>query len=222
MFEKVEASIRRERQTQLWCRPASPKFSTRPTMCWSRSGRKILSRGSSATSGVDFDKWEMPIVDKTTFQSTHPKVFFGGDAAFGPENVITAVAHGHQAAISIDLLCNGEDLLTKRLDPMVNLVSQKMGIHEWAYDSEIDDTTALRRAAGAENNDARSIASRRSSLASTRSPVTRKPSAALTAMCRRSSTTPKCIECDACVDICPTSCITFTAERRRTRAARHD
>ena len=74
--------------------------------------------------GVEFDKWEMPVVDKTTFQSTHPKVFFGGDAAFGPENVITAVAHGHQAAVSIDLLCNGEDLLTNRLIPMVNLVTQ--------------------------------------------------------------------------------------------------
>ena len=93
--------------------------------------------------GVDFDKWEMPIVDKTTFQSTHPKVFFGGDAAFGPENVITAVAHGHQAAVSIDLLCNGKNLLTNRLNPMVNLVSQKMGIHEWAYDSEIDEYDRL-------------------------------------------------------------------------------
>src|SRR6187551_1774682 len=71
--------------------------------------------------GVDFDKWEMPIVDKTTFQSTHPKVFFGGDAAFGPENVITAVAHGHQAAVSIDLLCNGKNLIKERLAPHVNL-----------------------------------------------------------------------------------------------------
>ncbi|MFN0140471.1 MAG: FAD-dependent oxidoreductase, partial [Pyrinomonadaceae bacterium] len=93
--------------------------------------------------GVDFDKWEMPVVDKTTFQSTHPKVFFGGDAAFGPENVITAVAHGHQAAVSIDLLCHKKNLLTERLDPMVNLVSQKMGIHEWAYDSEIDEYDRL-------------------------------------------------------------------------------
>src|SRR6476646_9516554 len=87
--------------------------------------------------GLDFDKWEMPVVDKTTFQSTHPKVFFGGDAAFGPENVITAVAHGHQAAVSIDLICKGDDI-NERLDPFVNLVSQKMGIHEWAYDSEVE------------------------------------------------------------------------------------
>ncbi|MGQ0541602.1 MAG: FAD-dependent oxidoreductase, partial [Blastocatellia bacterium] len=93
--------------------------------------------------GIEFDKWEMPVVDKTTFQSTHPKVFFGGDAAFGPENVITAVAHGHQAAVSIDLLCNGKNLFTERLHPMVNLVSQKMGIHEWAYDSAIDEYDRL-------------------------------------------------------------------------------
>ena len=72
--------------------------------------------------GVDFDKWEMPVVDKTTFQSTHPKVFFGGDAAFGPENVITAVAHGHQAAVSIDLLCKRQESSTNRLPPIVNLV----------------------------------------------------------------------------------------------------
>ena len=60
--------------------------------------------------GVEFGEWDMPVVDKTTFQTTHPKVFIGGDAAFGPENIITAVAHGHQAAISIDLLCKGEDI----------------------------------------------------------------------------------------------------------------
>jgi formate dehydrogenase (NADP+) beta subunit len=86
--------------------------------------------------GIEFDEWEVPVLDKMTFRSTHPKVFFGGDAAFGPENVITAVAHGHQAAVSIDLLCKGEDLYN-RLPPMVNLHSQKMGIHEWAYDSDV-------------------------------------------------------------------------------------
>ncbi len=71
----------------------------------------------------------MPTVDEVTFKCSHPKVFFGGDAAWGPKNVITAVAHGHQAAVSIDLLCKGEDLVKNRLDPKVNLVSQKMGIH---------------------------------------------------------------------------------------------
>src|SRR5215472_12219482 len=82
--------------------------------------------------GLQFDKWNMPVVDKVTMQSTLPGVFFGGDAAFGPKNIIWAVAHGHDAAISIDLLCQGKDV-TSRPPPMVNLSSQKMGIHEWSY-----------------------------------------------------------------------------------------
>ena len=85
---------------------------------------------------MEFDKWDMPVVDATTFQSTIPNVFFGGDAAFGPKNVITAVAQAHQAAISIDLFCQGK-ALTERPHPMTNLVSQKMGIHEWAYDNDV-------------------------------------------------------------------------------------
>src|SRR5690625_2796016 len=84
--------------------------------------------------GIQFDEWDMPVVSRETFQSTNPKVFFGGDAAFGPENIITAVAHGHQAAVSIDLFCRGEDV-ANRLPPTVSLLSQKMGVHEWSYDS---------------------------------------------------------------------------------------
>src|SRR5471032_2746336 len=87
-------------------------------------------------TGVEFDQWDMPKVSTTTFQSTNPKVFFGGDAAFGPKNIIWAVAHGHDAAISIDLLCQGKDV-GQRPPPMVNLSSQKMGIHEWSYDNDI-------------------------------------------------------------------------------------
>lgn len=85
--------------------------------------------------GIEFDEWNMPKVDQKTFVSTHPKVFFGGDAAWGPKNVITAVAHGHQAAISMDLMCKAKDMANDRPAPYVNLVSQKMGIHEWSYDS---------------------------------------------------------------------------------------
>ena len=88
--------------------------------------------------GLEFDKWDMPKVDPVTMQSTHPKIFFGGDAAFGPKNIIWAVAHGHDAAISIDLLCQGKDV-AKRPPPMVNLSSQKMGIHEWSYDNDISN-----------------------------------------------------------------------------------
>ena len=88
--------------------------------------------------GLEFDKWDMPKVDPVTMQSTNPKVFFGGDAAFGPKNIIWAVAHGHDAAISIDLVCQGKDV-TDRPPPMVNLSSQKMGIHEWSYDNDISN-----------------------------------------------------------------------------------
>ena len=158
--------------------------------------------------GVEFGEWDMPVVDKTTFASTHERVFFGGDAAFGPENIITAVAHGHQAAISIDLLCKGEDI-NNRLNPFVNLHSQKMGIHEWAYDSEIA-------------HDPRFIvpqADKKITLKDRKQEVElgfdlktafKEAERCLNCDVQTVFTESKCIECDACVDICPTSCITFT------------
>src|SRR5690606_37290279 len=87
--------------------------------------------------GIEFDQWEMPAVDRITFQSSNPRVFFGGDAAFGPENIITAVAHGHQAAVSIDRFCRGENVAERPL-PGTTLITQKMGIHEWSYDSSVE------------------------------------------------------------------------------------
>ena len=87
--------------------------------------------------GIEFDEWDMPKVDEQTMVSTNPKVFFGGDAAFGPKNIIWAVAHGHEAAVSIDKMLNGEDIADRPL-PAVELISQKMGIHEWSYDNEIE------------------------------------------------------------------------------------
>jgi formate dehydrogenase (NADP+) beta subunit len=159
--------------------------------------------------GVEFDQWEMPVVDRVTFQSTHPKIFFGGDAAFGPENIITAVAHGHQAAISIDLLCRGENLLN-RPAPFVNLQSQKMGIHEWAYDSEVaHDPRYL--VPQADKKITLSNRKQEVELGFDRLTAFKEAQRCLNCDVQTVFTESKCIECDACVDICPTSCITFTA-----------
>jgi len=163
------------------------------------------------TVGVDFDKWEMPVVDKTTFQSTNPRVFFGGDAAFGPENVITAVAHGHQAAVSIDLFCNGKNLLTERLHPMTNLISQKMGIHEWAFDSTIDEYDRL---VVPQADKSVTLRDRKKEVELGFDPLAGYEEAKRCLNCDVQTVfeAPKCIECDACVDICPTACITFTTD----------
>ncbi len=158
-------------------------------------------------AGLEFDQWDMPVVDELTMASTNPKVFFGGDAAFGPKNIIWAVAHGHQAAISIHQFCQNEDVRT-RPPPLVNLMSQKMGIHEWSYDNDIsldlrfkvphrdkaialrdikaevelgfDDKLAFAEAQRCLNCDVQTVFS-----------------------------DALCIECDACVDICPVDCISF-------------
>jgi formate dehydrogenase beta subunit len=159
-------------------------------------------------AGIEFDQWDMPVVDEVTMGSTNPRVFFGGDAAFGPKNIIWAVAHGHQAAISIHKLCQGDDI-RDRPPPMVNLASQKMGIHEWSYDNDVsldlrfkvphrdkqialkdikaevelgfDDKLAFAEAQRCLNCDVQTV-----------------------------FTDALCIECDACVDICPVDCISFT------------
>src|SRR6185436_2730070 len=91
-------------------------------------------------SGIDFDKWGLPVLDKVTFQSSVKNVFFGGDSAFGPKNIIWAVAHGHDAAVSIDKMINKEDLADRPM-PGMSMMSQKMGIHEWSYDNEIANDT---------------------------------------------------------------------------------
>ncbi|TND08208.1 MAG: FAD-dependent pyridine nucleotide-disulfide oxidoreductase [Bacteroidetes bacterium] len=158
--------------------------------------------------GIEFDKWDMPVVNETTFCSTNPKVFFGGDAAFGPKNVITAVAHGHQAAVSIDLHCKGEDL-NKRLSPFVNLVSQKMGIHEWSYDSAVVEDV---RYVVPQADKKVTLKDRKKEVELGFDGLTGFKEAQRCLNCDMQTvfSESKCIECDACVDICPTACITFT------------
>jgi NADPH-dependent glutamate synthase beta subunit-like oxidoreductase len=158
--------------------------------------------------GIQFGKWDLPVLDKTTFQSTLPKVFFGGDAAFGPENVITAVAQGHQAAISIDNFCNDIDVYD-RPPPMTNLMSQKMGIHEWTYDNGI--TTDERYAVPHEDN-AVALKDRKIEVELGFDFPTGFQEAMRCLNCDVQTVFDEklCIECDACVDVCPTDCITFT------------
>ena len=156
----------------------------------------------------------MPVVDKHTFQSTNPKVFFGGDAAFGPENVITAVAHGHQAAISIDLFLNGKSV-TDRLPPTTNLVSQKMGVHEWSYDNGV---TSDVRYVVPHADVKKSLKDRKLEVELGFDAATAFAEAQRCLNCDAQTVfnESKCIECDACVDICPTTCITFTEPEEET------
>ena len=159
--------------------------------------------------GIEFGKWDLPVLNKLSFQSTLPHVFFGGDAAFGPENVITAVAHGHQAAISIDLYLHGKDVLLDRPDPMTNLVSQKMGIHEWTYDSGV--VADLRYQVPHEDKTI-SLVDRKIEveLGFDQKAGFKEAQRCFNCDVQTVFTTDRCIECDACVDVCPTSCITFT------------
>ncbi|WP_456617945.1 FAD-dependent oxidoreductase [Bradyrhizobium sp. P5_C12] len=158
--------------------------------------------------GIEFDKWHMPKVDPKTFVSTNPKVFFGGDAAFGPKNIIWAVAQGHDAALSIHKLLSGEDI-TERPLPEVHVSSQKMGIHEWSYDNDIsvdkrfkvphrDKVIALK--------DIRTEVELGYDVKLALGEAHR----CLNCDVQTVFSTSLCIECDACVDICPMDCITFT------------
>ncbi|HEY8385257.1 MAG TPA: 4Fe-4S dicluster domain-containing protein, partial [Porticoccaceae bacterium] len=157
--------------------------------------------------GIVFDKWGMPQLDRETFQSTNPKVFFGGDAAFGPENIITAVAHGHQAAISIDLFCRGEKV-TKRPAPGTSLISQKMGVHEWSYDNHVDDDRRY-KVPLAEKELALSDRKLEVELGFDVATAYREAMRCLNCDVQTVFSDSRCIECDACVDICPTDCINF-------------
>jgi ferredoxin len=158
--------------------------------------------------GIEFDRWDMPKVDPKTMQSTLPNIFFGGDAAFGPKNIIWAVAHGHDAAISIDKLCQGEDV-ADRPPPGVTLVSQKMGIHEWSYDNDISNDLRYKvplRDIAVALKDIRTEVE----LGYDDKLAYLEAERCLNCDIQTVFTGKLCIECDACVDICPMDCITFT------------
>lgn len=169
--------------------------------------------------GLEFNKWELPVLNEQTFQSTLPHVFFGGDSAFGPKNVITAVAQGHQAAVSIDLFCNNLSL-TERPSPYTNLISQKMGIHEWIYDNDVtpDERYKVPHAAKSLTLKDRK---KEVELGFDLPTGFKEAERCLNCDIQTVFMEDRCIECDACVDICPTTCITFTTngeeEDLRTR-----
>ncbi|MBX3131901.1 MAG: FAD-dependent oxidoreductase [Gemmatimonadaceae bacterium] len=159
--------------------------------------------------GIEFDpKWDMPVVDKVTHQSTRSGVFFGGDAAWGPENIIWAVAHGHAAAISIHNRCQGIPV-TERPPVGMTLVSSKVGMHSWAYDNDYE--TAKRAKMTHEDLTKRfADITVEVELGFTPEQTAAEVGRCLNCDVQTHFTAPLCIECDACVDVCPTSCLTIT------------
>ena len=159
--------------------------------------------------GIEFDKWDCPVLDPVTFQSQHPKVFFGGDSAFGPENIIWASAHAHQAAISIHLFCQGKDLKADRPPENVNLISTKMGVHEWSYDAEHDPAERF-LVPHVDKDIATKHLKVEVELGFDQELGAGEAQRCLNCDVQTVFTENLCIECDACVDICPMDCITFT------------
>jgi NADPH-dependent glutamate synthase beta subunit-like oxidoreductase/ferredoxin len=160
--------------------------------------------------GAKFDKWDQPVVDETTMMSTLEGVFFGGDAAFGPKNIIWAVEHGHQAAISIDNYCHAVPVTERRTDGM-NLISQKMGLSEWSYHNDYNPASRQKMSHV-------DLASRfrkldiEVELGFDPEQTAREAQRCLNCDVETEFTAARCIECDACVDICPLQCLTITRD----------
>jgi NADPH-dependent glutamate synthase beta subunit-like oxidoreductase len=169
--------------------------------------------------GIEFDKSGMPVVDKTTMQSTAKNIFFGGDSAFGPKNIIWAVAHGHDAAISIDKLLHNEDI-RERPSPIVNLSSQKMGIHEWSYDNQIAPDARFAVPWADKKITLKNIKVE-VELGFDRATGFKEAQRCLNCDVQTVFADKLCIECDACVDICPMDCITFTQNGEEAELRTH-
>jgi NADPH-dependent glutamate synthase beta subunit-like oxidoreductase/ferredoxin len=160
--------------------------------------------------GAQFDKWDQPVVDETTMMSTLPGVFFGGDAAFGPKNIIWAVEHGHQAAISIDNYCQDVPV-TERPQAGMNLISQKMGLSEWSYHNDYNPASRQKMSHV-------DLASRfkqldiEVELGFDPEQTAREVQRCLNCDVETEFAAARCIECDACIDICPVQCLTITRD----------
>jgi formate dehydrogenase (NADP+) beta subunit len=207
-FEKVEAQYDEKGRRNLVPTGAIVQFACDDVLV--AIGQENAFPWIEKDAGIEFDRWGLPKLNEETLQSTLPNVFFGGDAAFGPKNIIWAVAHAHQAAISIDKFCQGHDV-TERPAPGVTLVSQKMGIHEWSYHNQVSIDLRYK------------VPHREKALAlvdiTAEVELGFDPELALKEAERclncdvETVFAPKlCIECDACVDICPVDCITFTED----------
>jgi len=160
--------------------------------------------------GIEFDKWGMPQVDQVTFQSTRPGVFFGGDAAWGPKNIIWAVAHGHQAAISIHNHCQGVPV-TNRPAQGSNLVSQKMGLSEWSYHNDYNPSKRQKMQHVDLTKRFQQL-SLEVELGFDPEQTAREVQRCLNCDIETTFSEIRCIECDACVDICPVQCLTITRD----------
>ncbi|HEY5655001.1 MAG TPA: 4Fe-4S dicluster domain-containing protein, partial [Woeseiaceae bacterium] len=158
--------------------------------------------------GIEFNEWDCPVVDEKTMMCTRPGVFFGGDSAFGPKNIIWAVAHGHEAAISIHKHCQGQDV-NDRLPRGLNLISQKMGMHEWSFSNAYDPSARrLMPAVGIQERFKKLDIE--VELGFTAEQIVQEVERCLNCDIQTVFTEKLCIECDACIDICPVDCLTIT------------
>ena len=158
--------------------------------------------------GIEFDQWEVPVVDSTTYESTRKGVFFAGDAAFGPKNIIEAVEQGHQAAISVHKYCNNESL-TERLPQGMNLVTSKMGIHEWSYSNDYDYDDRYEVPTVPMDNRFKDI-NIEVELGFEPGQFKKEVERCLNCDIQTDFEAGLCIECDACIDICPVNCLIIT------------
>ena len=169
--------------------------------------------------GIQFNQWGLPELNKTTHQSTLAQVFFGGDAAFGPKNIITAVAHGHEAAVSIDLFLNTKSV-DVRPSPITNLMSQKMGIHEWSYHNDVSNDTRF-KVPWAKAEKVLASIKIEVELGFDAATAFKEAHRCLNCDVQTVFTHETCIECDACVDICPMDCLSITANSEEEELRHH-